>query len=100
PVPAARTAPDGRFQARTAAGSDLGNRQVSSPFSQQPGMSRGGAGTVNGRRPESYWNARVDETAYSRLEADLTVNVALISGGMAGATAAMLLNLAAAGGMT
>jgi glycine/D-amino acid oxidase-like deaminating enzyme len=46
---------------------------------------------VNGSRPASFWNAQVAETAYPRLEGDLDVDVAVIGGGIAGMTAAMLL---------
>jgi glycine/D-amino acid oxidase-like deaminating enzyme/nitrite reductase/ring-hydroxylating ferredoxin subunit len=53
-------------------------------------MSHGSSG-VNGPRPVSFWNTRVVETDYARLEGDLAVDVAVIGGGIAGMTAAVLL---------
>lgn len=46
---------------------------------------------MDGSRPVSFWNARVRETAYPRLERNLEVDVAVVGGGIAGTTAATLL---------
>ena len=50
-----------------------------------------GAVAVDGSRPTSFWNTRVAETDYPRLEGELAVDVAVIGGGIVGVTAAMLL---------
>ena len=46
---------------------------------------------MDGSRPASYWNSRVAETDYPRLEGEVAVDDAVIGGGIAGITAATLL---------
>lgn len=43
------------------------------------------------KEPESYWIASTDSTQYPSLEENMTVDVAIVGGGMTGITSGYLL---------